>query len=138
MIEKTQNGFVVHLIGIIFDPSTKKILIWKKDGDEDLPGFSWGFLGGRAVAGEDVDITLKSIVKERTGLSVANLGSVFSKTYPEKENLIGIYFLCESFEGDLKPGKDVMELKWVDPEELENHFTTSFHPRLKEYILNLK
>ena len=37
-----------------------------------------------------------------------------------------------------KEGEDFTEIKWVDPEELENYFTTSFHPSLKEYIINLK
>lgn len=138
MTETNEKGFMVHIIGVIFDPSTKKILIGRKEDDEDLPGFTWGFIGGRAKQGEDVDKTLKEWVSSKTGLTVKNLGAIFSKTYPEVENLIGVYFLCESFEGELKEGNGIVELKWVDPEELENHFTTSFHPRLKEYILSLK
>jgi hypothetical protein len=34
--------------------------------------------------------------------------------------------------------EEFTELKWVFPEELEKYFTTSFDPRLKEYIMNLK
>ena len=34
--------------------------------------------------------------------------------------------------------RDLKELKWVSPEDLEKHFTTSFSPVLKEYIMNLK
>ena len=142
--DSDDEKFTVWIAGIIFDPSKKKILIWKREKqghewiDKELPKFTWGFIGGRAKHGEDVDKTLKGFVKERTGLSVSNLGAIFAKTFPENKSLITIYFLCESFEGKLTKGKGVAELKWVSPEELEKHFTTSFHPRLKEYLMNLK
>ena len=41
-------------------------------------------------------------------------------------------------EGKEKPGGDLKELKWVSPDELQDYFTTSFDPKLKEYIQNLK
>jgi hypothetical protein len=81
---------------------------------------------------------LKNKIKEKTGYIIKNLGSIFSKVYPEKKDKVGIYFFCEVISGKQKPGDDIKELKWVAPEELQKHFTTSFHPHLKEYILNLK
>ena len=137
-MEEKNNEFTVHVIGIIFDPRKKKILIGRKNDDPDLKGFTWGFIGGRATPGEDVDKTLKKNVEEKTGLIVKNLGSIFAKTYPEKDDLIGVYFLCVSFEGEEKAGGTVLELKWVDPEELEKHFTTSFHKKLKQFLIELK
>jgi len=130
--------FSVAVLGIIFDPKNKKILIGRRENDPLLPNLSWCFPGGSAVPGEDVDKTLKDSVKEKTGLIIKNLGAIFSKTYPEKENLLGVYFLCESFEGEENAGGSFKELKWVDPEELENYFTTSFHKKLKEFLLELK
>lgn len=139
--ENSGKRFIVYVNGVIFDPKTRKILI-NKGGEinvsKDLPGFTWGFIGGRAKPGKDLDKTLKKLVKERTGLRVSNLGAIFAKTFPENGHLIAIYFLCESFAGKLRRGKNVAELKWVSPEHLEKHFTTSFHPRLKEYIMNLR
>ena len=41
------------------------------------------------------------------------------------------------FEGEEKPGDDLTELKWVNPKELEDYFTTSFHKKLKEYLIDL-
>jgi len=136
----TQNDpqFSVSIMGIIFNPLTKKILIGKGNNDSLLPNLTWCFPWGKAVPGEDVDITLKNNVKAKTGLTVKNLGAIFSKTYPEKENLLGVYFLCESFEGEEQAGDSFSELKWIDPEELESHFTTSFHKKLEQFLIELK
>lgn len=135
---KKLDDFNVILLGIIFDPKTKKILIGKRRKDAYLAKLSWSFPGGRLNHREDVEKALKERIKEKTGLRIENLGSVFSKVYPEKKEFLSIYFLCEVISGKEKTGKDFLELKWVRPEEIEKHFTTSFHPHLKEYILNLK
>lgn len=130
--------FHVILLGVIFNPETRKILIGRRENDPDIPELSWVFPGGRLLHGEDLDKKLKQMIEEETGLNVKNLGTIFSKAYPEKEDLLSVYFLCESIGGEEKAGGDIVELKWVSPDEIEKHFTTSFHPHLKEYIFNLK
>lgn len=132
------NDFKVILLGIIYDPEKKKILIGRRENDPYFPGLSWVFPGGRLNQGEDVGKAFKDRIRETTGLEVGNLGSVFTKNYPDKEGLISVHFLCEIREGEPKANGKIKELKWVDPEELETYFTTSFHSRLKEYIINLK
>ncbi len=132
------DNFTVILLGVVFDPKNKKILIGKRENNPHIAKLSWCFPGGRLNYSEEMDSTLKQKIKEKTGLDVKNLGSIFSKTYPEKKEFLAIYFLCEAVSEGEKVGGDFVELKWVKPEELENHFTTSFHPHLKEYILNLK
>ncbi len=136
--KKRKDTFEVILLGIIFDPKTRKILIGRRENDPEIPRLTWGFPEGRLNTSEEMDKILKSRIKNKTGLTVKNLGAVFSKTYPEKKDLVGIYFLCEAVSGKAIPGNDFKELKWVKPQELQNHFTTSFHPRLKEYILSLR
>ena len=135
---KEMDEFNVVLLGIIYDPSTKKILIGRRENDPYVSELSWVFPGGRLNSGEDMEEAIKKRIKEKTGLAIENLGAVFSKVYPEKKELLSIYFLCEVVSGEEKAGTDFKELKWVKPEELEKHFTTSFHQHLKEYILNLK
>lgn len=134
----SMDQFNVILLAVIFDPAKKKILIGRRENDPYVPELTWCFPGGRLELGKDPDQVLKKKVKEKTGLNVKNLGAIFTKTYPEKEDLVAIYFLCEAVGGKAKASDDFKELKWVNPEEIEKHFTTSFHPRLKEYILNLK
>lgn len=134
-----KDPFMVVLLGIIFDPQKRKIVIGKREKkDPHIKELSWLFPGGRAFNGEELEKTLKEKIKEKTGLKVENLGSIFARIPPEKKNLLLIYYLCEVIGGKEKPGRKFSELKWVKPEELEKHFTTSFHPHLKEYIMNLK
>jgi len=132
------DNFNVILLGVVFNPKTRKILIGRRENDPYIPELTWCFPGGQLSLGKDLDKTLKEKIKQKTGYDVKNLGTIFSKTYPEKKELLAVYFLCEVFQGQEKPGDDFVELKWVSPEDLEKHFTTSFHSRLKEYILNLK
>ncbi len=135
---KSTDTFQIILLGIIFDPAKRKILIGRRENDRQIPKLSWCFPGGQLSPGDDVDKTLKKKVKEKTGYEVENLGVIFTKTYPEKTDLIAVYFLCEVIKGKEKAEDDLKELKWVIPKELEKNFTISFHPQLKEYILNLK
>ncbi len=138
-MEKTKpiNQFSVIVLGIIFDPEERKILIGKRENDPYLPQTSWCFPGGRLADDGEVNKTLKERIKNQTGLEVKNLGAVFAKTYEEKRDLLAIYFMCEAVKGKQKSGENLKELKWVSPKELEKYFTTSFHPKLKRYLVNI-
>lgn len=137
-MKQKMDKFSVVILGIVFDPKNKKILIGRREKDPYIPKLTWSFPGGRATPGQDIDKTLKKVMKEKTGLIIKNLGAIFSKTYPEKKDLLSVYFLCESFEGKLKnKGKDFKEFKWVSPKELSKYFTTSFHPKLKQFLTEL-
>jgi len=132
------DKFNTILLGVIFDPAKRKILIGRRENDPYIKELTWVFPGGSLNYEEDLDAALKKKIKEKTGLDVKNLGAIFAKTYPEKKEFLSIYFLCEAVGGEAKAADDLVELKWVKPEEVENYFTTSFHPHMKEYILNLK
>ena len=137
-MEKSEyDKFEVIILGVIFDPEKKKILVGRRENDPLIPSLTWCFPGGRAIQGEDVDKTLKDSIKKKTGYSIKNLGAIFSKTYPEKENLLAVYFLTEVFEGKENPGGNITELKWVSPKELENYFTHDFHKKLRQYLIEL-
>ncbi len=130
--------FLVNVLGIIFNPETKKILIGRRKNDPYIKESTWCFPGGRPDYNEELEEALKKEIKKKTGLKVESLGAVFAKNYPEKREFLSIYYLCEVVGGKEKAGEKFIEIKWVDPEELEKYFTTSFHPKLKEYITNLK
>jgi len=136
--ESTRKIFYPIVLGIVFDTKNKKILIGKRNPDEYLDKLRWTFIGGRPEHGEDLDEAVKREIKEETGLDVESLGIIFAKTYPEQKDLLALYYLCEVTGGKESPKGDLTELKWVAPEKLEENFTTSFHPHLKEYIMNLK
>ena len=138
-LEKFDKGiFLVNTLGIIFDQKTKKILIGRRDNDSYIKELTWCFPGGRPAYGEDLENETKKKIKIKTGLNVNIKTIAFAKIYPEKENFLSIYYLCEVISGKEVSGENFVELKWVAPSELENYFTTSFHPELKKYIMNLK
>ncbi len=137
MEKKQLNQFNVLVLGIVFDPKEKKILIGRRENDPHVPELSWCFPGGDLEKDGEMNKTLKDRIREQTGLEVSNLGAVFAKTYEEKRDLVSIYFLCEVLKGDMKAGGKMKELKWVNPSEIKDYFTTSFHPRLKEYLDNI-
>ncbi len=129
-----EKKFEVIVLGILFDTKTKKILIGKRKDPKDIEGLSWAFPGGRPEKGEELEEALKREIKEETNYDVESLGVVYAKTYPEKRDLISVYFLCEIIGGEEKANDDFSELKWISTREIEDYFTTSFHPKLKEYL----
>ena len=133
-----ENSFMVVLLGIVFDPEKRQILIIQREEDEYIKKLKWAFPGGRANSEDKLEDTLIQEVKEETGYNVEILGSVFARIPPEKKDLVLIYYLCEVIGGEERAGNSAEELKWVKPEELRKYFTTSFEPILEEYITNLK
>lgn len=125
------------VLGIIFDTKTKKILIGKRKDSKDTLGLTWAFPGGRPEHGEELEEAIKREIKEETGLEIESIGVIFAKTYPEKRDLLAVYFLCGIVGGKERANEDFSETKWVSPKELKNYFTTSFHPKLQEYLEGL-
>jgi len=130
--------FLVNVLGIVFDTKTKKILIGKRENDPYIKELGWCFPGDMPCHEEDLEECLKKKIKEFTEIDVESLGVIFAKSYPENRKIMSVYYLCEIVGGEAKAGGKFVDVKWVDPEELEKYFTTSFHPKLKEYILGLK
>ncbi|MEX2017472.1 MAG: NUDIX domain-containing protein [Candidatus Pacearchaeota archaeon] len=131
------NNFQVIVIGIVFDPKERKVLIGRRENDPYFPELAWTFPGGRLTDDGEINKTLKDRIRAQTGLEVKNLGAIFAKTYEEKRDVIAVYFLCEALSGNVKAGGKLKEIKWVKPLEVEKHFRTSFHPRLKEYLVHI-
>jgi hypothetical protein len=126
------DKFNVKIVGILFNPKARKILVGKNKGDKNL-----SFLEGDLKNNEELDIGLKRTSKEKTGYIIHNLGAVYAENKLKNKNELKIYFLCEATEGKEKPGKKVIELKWINPKEVEKQLNTKLPARLKEYISSL-
>ncbi|MFA4907497.1 MAG: NUDIX domain-containing protein [archaeon] len=129
--------FLVNVLGIVYDPKTRKILIGRRKSDPYLKMLSWCFPGGRPAYKTDLEFYLKREVKAKTGLEVEVKKVVFAKTYPEKREFLSIYYFCEFAGGREKAGEKFVELKWVKPSQAKKYFTTSLHQKLLDYLKTL-
>jgi len=126
------NQFKVKIIGILFNPSARKILIGRNKGENSL-----SFLEGELKYNEELDVGLKRAAKEKTGYKVHNLGAVYAENMLKKKDELRLYFLCEATEGKEKPGPKVAELKWISPKEIEKSIKQKLPTRLRGYVFNL-
>ena len=124
--------FKVKIIGILFNPSARKILVGKNKGDKNL-----SFLEGDLKCDEELDVSLKKMAKDKTGYIVHNLGAIYAENKLKDKKMLQMYFLCEATEGKEKPGKNVSELKWINPKEVEKFIKVKLPTRLREYIFGL-
>src|SRR4030042_5066288 len=94
--------FKVKIIGILFNPKTRKILIGKNFGDK-----VFSFLEGDLKYNEELDNGLKRVAFEKTGYKVHNLGAVYAENMLKEKDELRLYFLCEATEGSEKSGPKV-------------------------------
>ncbi len=129
--------FLVNALGIVYDAQHKKILIGKRENDEHIAELSRGFPGGRPAYQEDIEYYLKLEIKKKTGLDVDVQKIIFAKTYPEKREFMSLYYLCAVSGGSLQAWEKFSEVKWINPSEVAQYFTTSLHPELLKYLKEL-
>lgn len=130
--------FLVNVLGIVYSPARRKILIGRRERDQHLASLSWGFPGGRPEYGKELEHCLRREIRKKTGLRVEVKSIVFAKVYPERKEFLSVYYYCEAIGGKEKPGEKFVELKWVKPAEVKKYFTTSLHPKLLSYLKTLK
>jgi ADP-ribose pyrophosphatase YjhB (NUDIX family) len=126
------DKFNVKIIGILFSPKARKILIGKNKGDKNF-----SFLEGDLKYNEELDLGLKRVAKEKTGYIIHNLGTVYAENRLKDKQALRIYFLCEATEGKETLGKNVAEIKWISPKEIEKQLKKKLPTRLKGYIFGL-
>ena len=122
--------FYVKIIGIVFDPNQRKILIGKNKGDKN-----YSFVDGKLSYNQELNESLKKIIKDKTGYYTLNLGSIFAGVKKKEE--LDIYFLCEIKEGKEDLGRGVKEIKWVKANEIENLINEKLPGKLMEYIKSI-
>ena len=124
--------FNVKIVGWIFDTKERKLLLGKNPGDK-----SYSFLEGDLIQEEEIDVCLKRTIKEKTGFKAHNLGTIYAENKLQNPKKMKIHFLCELSEGELNLGKNVEELIWATPKEVEEKLGVKLPSRLHEYLYNL-
>lgn len=127
------DKFNVKIIGILFSPRTRKILVGKNHGDKNL-----SFVEGDLRYNEELDVGLKRVTIEKTGYVIHNLGAIYAENRLKDKQALRIYFLCEATEGKEAPGKNVAELKWIKPKQVEKILRKKLPTRLREYLFGLE
>ena len=130
--------FMLNVLGIVYNPKTKQILIGKRENDPYISQLSWTLPGGRPAYQEDLEFYLKHEIQKKTWFVVSVQEAIFAKTYPEKREFLAIYYLCKLTGWEEKLGENFIELKRVKPTDVTKYFTTSLHPKLLEYLKTLE
>lgn len=134
----SKGVFLVNVLGIVYNPKTRRVLIGRRENDPYIKELSWCFPGGSPSYEKELESYLKHEIRIKTGLDVEVKKVVFAKTYPEKREFLSIYYHCEVIGGKEEAGEKFSELKWVKPTEVKKWFTTSLHPKLLEYLRSLE
>lgn len=131
--------FHVTLLGIVYNPKSRLILIGERQNDPHIKKLSWTFPGGAPGYGNvDLEAHLKRSIKARTGLKVAVKKLVFAKTYPERREFLAVYYLCKLAGGRERAAKPFVRLKWVKPTAVRRYFTTSLHSKVFKFLQELE
>ena len=132
--------FLVNVLGIVYNPKTKKILIGRREDDLYIKKLSWCFPGGRPAYENDLEYYLKHEIKIKTGLDVDVKKMIFVRALPEKKEFLLIYYYCEVVGGEEKAGEKFLEIKWVKPTEVQEYFitSTSLDPKISGFLESLE
>ena len=137
LMDSNKGVFMVNVLGLVYNPKTKQILIGRRENDPYFKELTWCFPGGRPAYANDLELYLKEKIKVMTGVDIEVKKNVFAKTYPEKREFLSVYYFCELSGGQEKSGDKFVEVKWVKPSEVKEYFTTSLHPNLFDYLKTL-
>ena len=131
--------FLVNCLAIVYNPKTKLVLLGRREKDPHMKNLNWQFPGGRPGYEKDLEYYLEKEVRKKTSLRIRKGKIIFAKTYPEKREMLSIYYYATA-SGDASPGDKFVEVKWVKPTEVEQYFakSTSMHPEIIKFLNTLK
>lgn len=132
--------FLVNILGIVYDPEKKKILIGRRGKDELVPELTWSFPGGKAGYKHSLPASMRMGIKRKTNLDVNVIDCIFARNLPENPEILLIYYFCEIVEDGDRPKAmdDFGEIKWIKPTEVEKYFTTSIDPVVMDFLSALE
>ncbi len=97
--------------------SQRDVLIGKKESGENPVSEQWHLPGGHLEEDEDLREAVKREISEETDLDVEIHHIV--DVYKGEIGAVRIIFHCEASDRDIDAGDDLVDIKWVSPENLE-------------------
>lgn len=125
-------------LGIIRDTSGN-VLIVRRAKEENGTGnvkLSWVFPGGKMEVGETIDETVVREVKEETGYLVEVDHVVSERRHPQFPVYV-YYFACiltGTKNKSIPSDNEIKEIKFVNPADVGEYFTTNLDPNVNDYI----
>ena len=135
MVKLDRGVFLVNVLGIVYNPKTKKILIGKRENDPYVKELSWSLPGGRPE--KNLEDSLIYEIKIKTGIKVKVKDLIFARVPKENERFLLLYYFCETNQTKTKAGEKFVEVKWIKPNEVKKYFKTSIHPQLLKFLKTL-
>lgn len=141
--ENPVGRFMVAAGAIVKLKGTDKILLLKRSSKLDFRPNEWETFYGRIAQGESLDEGLKREGKEETGLSdlkivkIMRTWHIFRGSKKPENELIGITFLCETENENVKISDEHSEFRWVTTHEalkLTKNSATGISKDVEEYI----
>jgi 8-oxo-dGTP diphosphatase len=110
-------------VGAVVVDSTRALIVQR--GGEPLKGH-WSIPGGVVELGETLRQAAAREALEETGLvvEVGEVLEVFDSIVPDAEgktqyHYVLVDFLCSVVVGDLRPGSDAADVRWIERDELD-------------------
>ncbi len=118
----TQNNLPQVAVGAIIFKENKVLLV--KSGQAPAKG-KWAVPGGKIKPGESMADALKREIREETNLEieVGDVVLVFDVMEHDEKGRLLFHYVIIDFEysyvrGELKPGDDAVEARWISENEL--------------------
>ena len=127
-------------VAIIKNPSSNKVLLTSRIGNESQPDSDtiyWLMPGTKYNEGDDVKQLLAKAVKEKTGLSIEVGELISERKHSEIEAKRHYYYACKLSSnkiGALQRVSETQQIKWVEPSQLINFYTTSMDENVAKYL----
>lgn len=129
--------YLVNVLGIVYNPKTKKILIGRRENDPHVKELEWSFPGGRLHQDKTVEETLRHEVKVKTEVNVRVKNILLARIPEENKQFLLLYYYCETTNGKAQAGEKFMEVNWINPNEYKRYFKTSVHPEIRRFLEKL-
>ena len=125
-------------VGIIKNPGGKVLIIERvrKETGTDGTKLTWVFPGGKLDGDENFEQAVVREVRMETGYHVKVNELISERTHPQFEVPIK-YYACDLVNFKTEPIQEVHEvstLKWVEPSDLRDYFTTDIDPKVAKYL----
>ena len=125
-------------VGVVRNPDGKVLIMQRvrtERGSDDSK-LTWVFPGGKLDGFETFDEAVVREVLLETGYKVKVVDLISERFHPQF-NVNIKYFNCELVNFTTKPIQEVHEVssvKWADPSELKDYFTTEIDPNVAKFL----